>query len=826
MSEFPHPHHTADTTELSVIQGRQDIYAHCALPLPLNQLFTYRVPDDLVSYAEPGRRVVVPLGKRLVTGFIIETENSPGELSAGRIKDIHDIIDEQPVFDEQMLDLARWVADYYLASLGDVLKSAMPFAASCKSRTLIRLNPDFTGMESLTTRQRNLMELLEPGHPLTPRTLQKRLGQTVGNLLKTLEQKGAITRERELHTSSARIKTERHVQLTEDNNEPPGKRAKEQLRCFNVLSNHPEGIALGELTERYSISRGVVNALVERGHARYVEIEVTRRSRLLDQEAVVADHPLTKDQRDVVSLISAEALSSSPRPILLHGVTGSGKTRVYIEMVREVLAQDKSAIILVPEISLTPQTTRFFTSVFPGRVTVIHSAMSTGERYDAWRQIRDGRCDVVIGPRSAIFAPARNPGIIIVDEEHDTSYKQTDRPPLYNARDVAVMRGHISGIPVVLGSATPSIESWHNASLEKYRLASLGERIDSRPLPEIVSVDMRKEWQAGNNSLISRRLRKAIEETIARGEKCIILMNRRGFSTQIQCKECNAVIQCPTCDSALTWHASKGLAICHICGHRQLILEHCPECGSSEIAHKGMGTQRIEQQLSQIVDENAIVRMDADTTSAHDAHLRLLEEFKSGRGSVLLGTQMVAKGLDIAEVTLVGIISADMSLYIPDFRSRERTFQLITQVAGRAGRGEAPGQVIVQTLNPDNETITAACKHDYHRFITREISEREELDFPPFSRLVLLELKAKKIPELDDYGEWLAAYLIENAPAETEILGPIPAPISRVRGAYRHHILIKTRKIAAVRYLLRHYTDTANPWHGTVTINTDPTDIL
>ena len=826
MSELPLSNHIADTAELPDVSDNQDTYAHCALPLPLNQLFTYRVPADLTGYAEPGRRAVVPLGKRLVTGFIIETGDSPGELSAGRIKDIHDIIDDQPVFDTQMLDLARWVADYYLASLGDVLKTAMPFAASCKSRTLIRPNPDFDDMDSLSPRQRNLLDLLEPGHPLTPRTLQKRLGQTVGNLLKALEQKGAITRERELHTSTANIKTERYVQLTGNILEPPGKRAKEQLRCFTVLSNHPEGIALGELLERYSISRGVVNALVEHGHARYIEIEVTRRSKLLDQESVIADHPLTEDQRNAVALIMAEATSSSPKPILLHGVTGSGKTRVYIEMVREVLAHDKSAIILVPEISLTPQTTRFFTSVFPGRVTVIHSAMSTGERYDAWRQIREGRCDVVIGPRSAVFAPARNPGIIIVDEEHDTSYKQTDRPPLYNARDVAVMRGHISNIPVVLGSATPSIESWYNASLEKYRLATLSERIDSRPLPEVVRVDMRKEWQAGNNSLISLRLRTAIEETVARGEKCIILINRRGFSTQIQCKDCNTVIQCPTCDSALTWHASKGLAICHICGHKQLILEHCPECGSSEITHKGMGTQRIEQQLSQIVDENAIVRMDADTTSSHDAHLRLLEEFRSGHGSVLLGTQMVAKGLDIAEVTLVGIISTDMSLYIPDFRSRERTFQLITQVAGRAGRGEAPGKVIVQTLNPDNETITAACKHDYHRFIAREISEREELDFPPFSRLVLLELKAKQISALETYGEWLASYLMENAPADTDILGPIPAPIARVRGIYRYHILIKTRKIAAVRYLLRHYTYTANPWNGTVTINTDPTDIL
>lgn len=816
----------ADTTEPPGMPGGREMYAHCAIPLPLNQLFTYRVPADLVNYAEPGRRAVVPLGKRLLTGFIIETGDSPGELSAGRIKDIHDIIDEQPVFDEHMLDLARWVADYYLASLGDVLKTAMPFAASCKSRTLIRLNPDFTEVDSLTPRQLDLMTLLEPGQALTPRTLQKRLGQSVGNILKTLEQKGAVTRERELQTSSARVKTERHVRLAEDGSEPPEKRAREQLRCFTVLSNHPEGIALGELMERYGISRGVVNALVERGSARYVEVEVTRRSKLLDQEAVVADHPLTDEQQKVVTLISDEAAMNSPRPILLHGVTGSGKTRIYIEMVREVLSQNKSAIILVPEISLTPQTTRFFTSVFPGRVTVMHSAMSTGERYDAWRQVRDGSCNVVIGPRSAVFAPVKNPGIIIVDEEHDTSYKQTERSPLYNARDVAVMRGHILGIPVVLGSATPSIESWFNASQDKYRLASLNTRIDSRPLPEVVRVDMREEWQAGNNSLISRRLRTAIEETVSRGEKCIILMNRRGFSTQIQCKECNAVIQCPTCDAALTWHASKGLAICHICGHRQLILEHCPECGSSEISRKGMGTQRIEQQLAQIVDESTIVRMDADTTSTHDAHHRLLEEFRSKRSSILLGTQMVAKGLDIAEVTLVGIISADMSLYIPDFRSRERTFQLITQVAGRAGRGETPGQVIVQTLNPGNETILAACKHDYPSFIAREISEREELDFPPFARLVLLELKAERTAELESYGEWLTEYLIENAPSDTEVLGPVPAPIARIRGAYRYHILIKTRKIAAVRYLLRHYIDTANPWHGTVTINTDPTDIL
>ena len=452
--------------------------------------------------------------------------------------------------------------------------------------------------------------------------------------------------------------------------------------------------------------------------------------------------------------------------------------------------------------------------------------MSAGERYDAWRHIHNGNYDVVIGPRSAVFAPLPDPGIIIVDEEHDTSYKQTDTVPRYHARDVAIVRGHMLGIPVVLGSATPSLESWHNASSGKYALSVLSERIDSRPLPEIVTVDMREEWAADNRSSLSRRLRDELIARIERKQKSIILMNRRGFASLVRCKDCGHVQTCPQCSVGLTYHSSKGLAVCHMCGHKQLILEHCPHCGSTEVQYRGAGTQRIEQELMRIAGKNAIVRMDSDTTQAHDAHYRLLEEFRSGSAPILLGTQMVAKGHDIPEVTLVGVISADQSLFIPDFRSGERTFQLITQVAGRAGRGQTPGLVILQSFFPDNYAITAASKQDFDDFAEQELPQREELGFPPYRRLILIELSSDVLPPLESLAGEIAAYLTEHAPEGTEILGPVAAPIAMIKGQHRIHILIKSHEVYRLRIILRYIVESLHTGKESIDIIVDPVEIL
>ncbi|MCE5250942.1 primosomal protein N' [bacterium] len=803
------------------------LFASVALPVPVNTYFTYSIPVDIQPSAEVGRRALVPFGRRLLTGFIVGLSDNPGDVPLDTIKPLEDILDTEPVFNSTMLELAKWVADYYVSTTGEVLKVAMPHGTMIRSQVKVSrtIQPDESGIV-LTSRQKTVLERLDDYRTVTLKHLERTLKFKVSGILRSLENKGLVRLEREITTPSLRIKTERYVRPVPDTPVNLPRQAKKQLLCLEELLKHPAGVPLQEILERHGFSRGVVNSLVDAGLALYEEVEITRESGILSQEFIEADHPLTVAQNEAVAAIMNEAVASRPRPVLLKGITGSGKTRVYIELVREALRRGKGAIILVPEISLTPQTTRFFSSVFPGRVAVLHSAMSPGERYDSWRLIHDGARDVVIGPRSAVFAPVPDPGIIIVDEEHDSSYKQTDTSPRYHARDVAVVRGTMLGIPVVLGSATPSLETWHNAVTGKYALSSLKERVDARPLPSVILVDMKEEWASGNHSSLSGRLREEIKNRIGRGEKSIILINHRGFATVIRCKSCGYVLSCPRCAIGLTYHSSKRLAVCHLCGHSRIILEHCPECGSSDLQYRGMGTQRIEKELETITGKDSIVRMDSDTTQSHDAHFRLLDEFRNGSASILIGTQMVAKGHDIPDVTLVGVISADLSLHIPDFRAGERTFQLVTQVAGRAGRGSIPGTVVIQTFQPDNYAISAASRQDFESFADHEMNEREELGFPPFSRLSLLELSSDDRNSLDKPAEDIVQYLTANSPGGTEIMGPVDAPIARIRGRYRKFILIKSGKLSYLRPFLRNIADKMHGTAVTVDIDVDPVEIV
>ena len=802
-------------------------YASIALPIPVDAPFTYSIPDELEVKAAFGHRALVPFGRRMITGFIIGVGGDPGDISLSKIKPISTIIDDEPVFDKHMLSLAGWVAEYYLSSVGEVLKAAMPFGTMIRSRLRIYAVDDpSVNIESLTAIQKATLDKIKSKSSVLMRSLEQTLGKSAPQAVRALEKKNLVRVEREITAPAARPQTVRHVVPVKDGPGQIASKAHEQLRCIDVLKRYPEGLPLSELLERHSFSRGVVNAVVRAGLAYYDEIEVSRTASILDQESVDADHPLTGEQKSCFRAIMDEIGNTTVKPFLVHGVTGSGKTRLYIEIVREMLTHGKGAIILVPEISLTPQTTRFFTSVFPGRVAVMHSAMSAGERYDMWRLIHDGKREVVIGPRSAVFAPLPTPGVIIVDEEHDSSYKQTDTSPRYHARDTAVVRARLLGIPVILGSATPSLESWQNARSGKYSLCTLTKRVHLRPLPDIVTVDMRAELAAGNMSSLSILLRDELAARIGKGEKSIILINRRGFATGIQCKSCGEAIMCPNCDVPLTFHSSKGLALCHLCGHEQLVLEHCPNCGSNDIRYRGAGTQRIEKELASIVKQEAIIRMDSDTTRAHDAHHRLLEEFRASDASILLGTQMVAKGLDFPEVTLVGIISADSSLYLPDFRAGERTFQLITQVAGRAGRGETAGTVVLQTFSPDNYAIEAAVKQDYIGFAEHELGIRDEVSFPPFTRIALIEITSDSNRAALDSAQSIASYMEKYAPDESEILGPAEASIPRLRGRYRMHILIKSPRITRILPLVRFTADKFQAGSVNITVDIDPTDLM
>jgi len=802
-------------------------YAHIYLPVPINTPFTYEIPGELAVSTVFGVRALVPFGRRMLTGFVAGIADDPGGVPLSKMKRIAEIVDDEPVFDEHMFELARWVADYYLCSTGDVLKAAMPTGTMIRSRLRVHAVGDGGSMDAgLTGRQREILDHVRAHGPILLRSLERLVRAPAASTVRTLEGKGLVRIEREITNRGAGPKTVRFVTPAEtitDGAIPS--RAREQKRCAETLAKYPAGVALSEFLERYGFSRGVVNALVKSGRAQYQERPVLRLSGMLDQERIDADHPLTEEQEMCFRRIMEEGAADNPRPVLVYGVTGSGKTRLYIEIVREILSRGKGAIVLVPEISLTPQTTRFFSSVFPGRVAVIHSAMSPGERFDMWHLIRSGARDVVIGPRSAVFAPLPAPGVIVVDEEHDPSYKQADAAPRYNARDVAVVRGSLLGITVVLGSATPSLESWRNVSRGRYVLSKLTRRVGTGALPTVRLVDMRDEHAAGNRSSISRLLRGELSARVVRGEKSIVLINRRGHSTGVQCRECGEVLTCPRCSVSLTWHSSKGLALCHLCGHEQLVLEHCPVCGSSELRRRGRGTQRIEKELGEIAGVT-VVRMDSDTTGAHDAHYRLLEEFRTGSSTVLLGTQMVAKGLDFPEVTLVGIISADSTLYIPDFRAPERTFQLITQVAGRAGRGEVPGLVVLQTFTPDNYAVRAAVGQDYETFAGEELAVREQAGFPPFARLILIELTNTDASAARREGETIADRLAGSVPPGTDVLGPAEAPIARVRGRHRFHILVRTQAITVVLPLVRSVLEETGAGSSAVAVDVDPVDLL
>jgi len=802
-------------------------YAFVAIPIPVKTIFTYRIPSTFIASAEIGRRALVPFGKRILTGFIVGVSDNPGDVPVSKIKPVQNIIDDEPVFDSHILEFSRWIADYYMCSLGEVLKAAMPHGTMIQSKIRIHLaKPEANSTISFTVQQQKVLDVLKEKKNMLLKTLERSIGENISSTVRTLEKKGLVILETEIESPAVKPKTERYVLPVKNPKAQVPERAFKQIRCMEVLEKYPDGIPLAELLERYSLSRGVVNALVNSGLADYKEVEITRRSRLLDQESVKADFPLTPAQKECFRLIMEQSYSDKPKHVLLKGVTGSGKTRVYIELVKAFMKQGKGAIILVPEISLTPQTTRFFSSVFPEKVAVLHSAMSPGERYDMWRLIHDGTYRIVIGPRSAIFAPVHSPGIIIVDEEHDQSYKQADTAPRYHARNCAVVRGSLLGIPVVLGSATPSMESWYNASTGKYILSKLPERIESRPLPGIITVDMKEERAAGNYSALSHALRDELAERIERGEKSIILINRRGFATSIHCRECGYILTCPNCEVGLTYHSSKGLAICHVCGHKQRVLENCPECGETKLLYRGMGTQKIEKELAMISGAESIVRMDSDTTGAHNGHFRLLEEFRKGQVSILLGTQMVAKGHDFHEVTLVGIISADLSLFIPDFRAFERTFQLITQVAGRAGRGDIPGTVILQTFNPGNHAIKAAAKQDFESFAETELQARKELDFPPYSRLILIELLSEHPAIVHTTSEQIAGHLSSHISQGTEVLGPVEAPIARKKGKHRIHILIKTRHPQSIKPYIQEAIERFSTGKEDAVVDVDPIDLV
>ena len=570
------------------------------------------------------------------------------------------------------------------------------------------------------------------------------------------------------------------------------KNASAQQRVLEILQKTPTIMAT-ELVSRAQASYATLRALEAQG---VLSLQTATLERKITWDRVADPKlTLTREQSDALKLIHGE-LKGQRRPVLLHGVTGSGKTEVYLNVIADVIKGGRQAICLVPEIALTPQTLNRFATRFGERVSVLHSGLSVGERFDQWWKTYRGEVDVVIGARSAVFAPTPNLGLIVLDEEHEGTYKQEDGSIRYQTRDVAIKRASLVGGQVILGSATPAVESYHNALQGHFCLAELTERVENRPLPTAKVVDMREQFEQGNRSMFSTELHQALGKLVGTEDQAIVLLNRRGFSRFVLCRECGEVLECPNCQVSLTYHQGDARLHCHYCLHREPLPEKCPRCASRFLRQFGVGTEQVQQVLSKDFPELKAVRLDADTTRRKGAHSAILKQFGSGKAQVLIGTQMVAKGLDFPHVTLVGVLSADLSLNFPDIRSSERTFQLLTQVAGRSGRGEKEGQVIIQSYDPTHFAIVAAQNHDYLSFYRQEISFRRSLGYPPFRQLTRV-LTSGPRKQTEEGMRSIYAYLLEKGLSAQDILGPAPAPIGRIQGRYRWQVLVKSDQSVA-----------------------------
>lgn len=780
------------------------MYVEIVFPLPFRKAFTYLVPKDLEKQAKVGVRAVAPFGKRTLTGFIINKLKTASLKEA--IKPIIDILDEQPIVDKEGFKFYQWLADYYLCSFGEALKLAVPYGSEVESKR--KIVSDQKACTHLLSKEKNksstrgkILKVLSEREEISLQQLQKLVKKkNIYSVLRTLQEHGVVTLLDMLQPAKVKAKTVNYAKLNKTVGEVYSifpeveRRSPKQVKLLLELVNAKgKGLPVAELLHKTSSSKSSLDSLAAKGIVKLYEQEIDRRY-VEHYKEEQSKFSLSEKQTEVIGEVSKTIDDESFKTFLLHGVTGSGKTQVYIELAKNVIDQKKTVLILVPEISLTPQITSRFFNVFGDEVTVLHSRMSPGERYDSWRRIFKGKSSVVIGARSALFAPLKNVGLIVIDEEHDASYKQSDMVPKYNARDSAIMLGSIVSCPVLLGSATPSIESMYNAKTGKYNLLELPERIDNAKLPLIILVDVNKERKKQRmENIFTRTLLDKIDERIKRGEGVIILQNRRGFSTQIYCTDCCEVENCDNCSVPMVYHINKNNIQCHYCGLVKEVPGACTHCGSIQIKYFGTGTERVEDELEFYFPNVKMSRIDSDSITKKSALSRLLLSFGSGEIDVLVGTQMVSKGLDFSRVTLVGVISAETTLWLPDFRADERTFQLLTQVSGRAGRSKNPGEVIIQTLNEKHFALQMVLNNNYKGFYEKEIVDRERMGFPPFTRIALIEAKDQLnekakgavtgfYNELKRYSKWL------------KISSPTPAIISRLKGQYRYQILIKSPK--------------------------------
>ncbi|MBI3761060.1 MAG: primosomal protein N' [Chloroflexi bacterium] len=821
------------------------MYAEIAVNVPNLQItFHYAIPPHLSDRLRAGHLVTVPFGFQRAQGIVVGFAEEP---AVPEVKPIEDLIDPDPVLTQAQLDLAYWLSHTYLARLNECLTLMLPPGLSKRADVLYELTDKDAPLN--TPAQKTVVRLLEERGPLRGNQLDRALPRTNWrNAVASLVKRGRIKRQSVLDPPSVRAKQVRTARLTSvgadflagpADTTPLGQRTSQKANRLIAILDYlrEEGGGPIEVSWIYASTTATLpdlKTLAERDLVDLGTMEALR-DPLADLDFVPTQAPrLTVDQQRVWGEIEKGlgirdygngSQPLTPNPYLLHGVTGSGKTEIYLRAVGHTLAAGRRAIVLVPEIALTPQTVRRFVSRFPGRVAVIHSQLSDGERYDTWRRARAGAIDVIVGARSALFAPLSDIGLIVLDEEHDEAYKQD--PPRnvpYHARDSAAEYARRLGAVCILGSATPDLVSYHRAEQGAYRLLELPQRIMGhgrriadqarrlniaapkyRPLddeesltidlPDVSIVDMRQELRAGNSSMFSRALHTAMAETLERGEQMILFLNRRGTATHVFCRDCGFVLTCSRCDTPLTHHEAGAQLICHHCNYRRPPPQKCPNCGRERIRHFGAGTQKVEAAVVAQFPKARTLRWDADTARAKGAHDLILQQFVNRQADVLIGTQMIAKGLDFPLVTLVGVISADTGLALPDYRAAERTFQIVTQVVGRAGRGLLGGRAIIQTYNPDHYAIQAAARHDYAAFYRRELAIRREYGYPPFSRLVRLTYRSPYADRAENEAGVVARqmqYRIERAErSATTVVGPAPCFFGKISGEYRWQVILR-----------------------------------
>jgi primosomal protein N' (replication factor Y) len=771
-----------------------------ALPLPVDKTYTYRIPPESASRARPGHRVVVPFGSRILTGII--TGEPDEDIPEERLRFILDLPDADPLLPDDLLDLTRWVSRYYLCSWGETLKAALPAGFLQPGLRTARLGscPD-DGLPELTATERKVVEILQKVKSLTPTMLSRKYGVKQSlRVLTDLQERGLVKIQEAIPKRGVEERYLETIGLSEDFSAEEIAQKAEKLRqkaprraaiLAELIRHSPKTIPVGTLLKRTGASRSSLNSLLRTGIVRRSR-SLVKRYPTLETLTLKDEQPLpdpNPDQRRAIESIAESVNAGENRTFLLYGVTGSGKTLVYQKVIEKVLAGGGGVLVLIPEIALTPQMVSRFRARFGKRIGLQHSAMSAGERADVWRGIRRGDFSVVIGARSAVFAPVKNLKLIVVDEEGDSSFKQQEPNPRYNARDVALVRARRCGAVTVLGSATPSLESFHNAQKGRYTLLHLPERVDGVPMPQIRFAPPAQK----GGKIIGTALKKALLERFKKGEQAILLHNRRGFFTYAYCTACGYLARCRNCEITLVFHRNEKQLRCHVCGFRCEPILQCPEC-KKPVRYLGAGTERVEEELSGIIPIDKIARLDLDTAQRRGAHQKILKDFAREKYTVLLGTKMVARGHDYPKVTLVGVVSADKELAFPDFRSDERAFVLLLQAAGRAGRAaddQSPGKVLVQTWMPDHPVLRLVKNGDYEAFYRREIAVRKNLNYPPEGWMVLVVISSTDEADAQQAADEFIHMAKRRIPSG-EWMGPQPAFRPRIKRRYRYQIILKT----------------------------------